>query len=100
MAFIATLGHSRASYVEFVTDERVETLMACHEHAFAFFGGVTREVLYDNVKTVVLARDAYGPGRHRFHPTFLDFAKELRARIAQHERQGSNAVSSQPATAT
>jgi transposase len=74
-AFIATLGHSRASYVEFVTDEKVETLMACHEHAFAFFGGVTREVLYDNVKTVVLARDAYGPGRHRFHPTFLDFAR-------------------------
>ena len=33
-------------------------------------------------------------------PTFLDFAKELKARIAQHERQGSNAVSSQPATAT
>lgn len=73
-AFIATLGHSRATYVEFVEDERLETLLACHERAFAFFGGVPREVLYDNMRAVVLARDAYGAGRHRFHPTFWDFA--------------------------
>jgi transposase len=39
-AFIATLGWSRASYVEFVTDERLETLLGCHERAFYFFGGV------------------------------------------------------------
>ncbi|RWU19484.1 IS21 family transposase [Xanthomonas phaseoli] len=73
-AFVATLGWSRASYVEFVTDERLETLLACHEHALAFFGGVSRQVLYDNMKTVVLERDAYGPGQHRFQPAFLDFA--------------------------
>jgi transposase len=60
-AFIATLGHSRAAYVEFVADERLETLLACHEHAFASFGGVPREVLYGNMKAVVLERDAYGP---------------------------------------
>src|SRR5215469_13943234 len=29
--FIATLGWSRATYVEFVTDERLETLLGCHE---------------------------------------------------------------------
>lgn len=73
-AFVATLGYSRASYVEFVTDEKLQTLLDCHEHAFDFFGGVVREVLYDNMKTVVLARDAYGPGEHRFQPAFLDFA--------------------------
>jgi transposase len=33
-AFIATLGWSRAAYVEFVTDERLETLLGCHERAF------------------------------------------------------------------
>jgi transposase len=42
--FIATLGWSRAAYVEFVTDERLETLLGCHERAFYFFGGVPREV--------------------------------------------------------
>ena len=59
--FIATLGWSRASYVEFVTDERIETLLGCHERAFCFFGGVPHEVLYDNMRTVVTERDHYGP---------------------------------------
>ena len=72
--FIATLGWSRATYVEFVTDERLETLLGCHERGFYFFGGVPREVLYDNMRTVVSDRDRYGPGLHRYNPTFLDFA--------------------------
>ena len=37
--FVATLGWSRAAYVEFVTDERVETLIEAHENAFLAFGG-------------------------------------------------------------
>ena len=73
--FVATLGWSRASYVEFVTDERVETLIEAHENAFLAFGGVPHEVLYDNMRTVVLERHGYGRGRHRFHPGFLDFAR-------------------------
>ena len=74
-AFCATLGFSRASYVEFVSNMKVETLIGCHERAFAAFGGVTRRVLYDNMKTVVLERDAYGEGEHRYHSGFLDYAK-------------------------
>ena len=66
--FVATLGWSRVAYVEFVTDERLESLMAAHENAFLAFGGVPREVLYDNMRTVVLERNGYGRGRHRFHP--------------------------------
>ena len=58
-----------------MTDERIEALIACHMRAFEFFGGVPREVLYDNVKTVALTRDAYGPGLHRFHPTLWDLAR-------------------------
>lgn len=74
-AFCATLGHSRASQVEFVSDMKVDTLIACHEHAFAHFGGVPRQVLYDNMKTVVLERDAHGEGEHRYHAGFLDYAR-------------------------
>jgi transposase len=73
--FIATLGWSRMAYVEFCDDERVETLIRCHEKAFVAFGGVTREVLFDNMKTVVLERNTYGRGVHRFHAGFLDYAK-------------------------
>jgi transposase len=76
-AFVATLGYSRASYVEFVSDMRLETLLACHSHCFEWFGGVPRRNLYDNMKTVVLERDAYGPARHRFQPGFLDFARHF-----------------------
>ena len=72
--FVAVLGYSRTAYVQFVTDERLETLMACHEAAFAFVGGTPHEVLYDNMRTVVIGRDAYGPGKHRFQPGFRDFA--------------------------
>jgi len=74
-AFCATMGYSRASYVEFVSDMKVATLIGCHERAFAAFGGVPRKVLYDNMKTVVIERDVYGDGQHRYHAGFLDFAK-------------------------
>ena len=77
-AFVATLGYSRACYVEFVTNERFETLKQCHINAFEFFGGVPREVLYDNMKTVVLERNTYGEGLHKFHPGLWDLAKQYR----------------------
>lgn len=74
-AFCATLGFSRMSFVEFVTDMKVETLIACHQHAFETFGGIPRRVLYDNMKTVVLERDASGGDGHRYHAGFLDYAR-------------------------
>lgn len=74
-AFVATMGYSRASFVEFVTNERLETLLHCHASAFEYFGGIPEEVLYDNMKTVVIERDAYSIGQHRFQPGFMDFAK-------------------------
>lgn len=89
--FVATLGWSRAAFVEFVPDERLETLLRCHEHAFLAFGGVPREVLLDNMRTVVLERDRYGRGQHRFHPGFLDFAGHcgFRPRLCQPYRAQS-----------
>ncbi len=57
--FVAVLGYSRMLYIEFTDNMRYDTLETCHRNAFRFFGGVPREVLYDNMKTVVLQRDAY-----------------------------------------
>ncbi len=73
-AFVATMGYSRATYVRFATDEQLETLLECMEGAFTYFGGVPHHVLFDNMKTVVLERDAYGLGQHRFQPKFRMFA--------------------------
>lgn len=64
--FIATLGWSGATYVEFVTDERMETLLGCHERAFCYFGGVPREVVYYNMRTVVTDWDRYRSNRRRY----------------------------------
>jgi transposase len=72
--FALVLGYSRCQYAEAVLDERLPTFLACHEHAFAWFGGLTTEILYDNPKTVVLRRDAAGTAIH-WNPTFRDFAE-------------------------
>ena len=74
-AFTAELGYSRYPFVEFTTNERAETLIACLERALFHFGGVPDQLLCDNPKTIVLRRHGYGPDHHRLHPLFLDFTK-------------------------
>jgi transposase len=54
--FVMVLGYSRAIYVEFTASSDVLTLIRCHMHAFECFGGYPREMLYDNMKQVVLLR--------------------------------------------
>lgn len=76
-AFVATLGYSRMSFVRFTVDETWPTVKACLEAAFGYFGGVAREVLFDNMKTVVLERNAYGRGQHRLHPGLLALSRDL-----------------------
>ena len=76
-AFVATLGFSRDAFVVFTTSQAFPVLRECHEAAFSYFGGVPREVLYDNMKTVVLERDAFGEGKHRFHTGLWDIAKHF-----------------------
>jgi transposase len=76
-AFVATLGFSRDAFVMFTTSQSFNVLRECHEEAFSRFGGVPREVLYDNMKTVVLERNAFGEGKHRFHPGLWDVAKHF-----------------------
>lgn len=53
-AFVMVLGFSRALFVKFTTSMRLATLIECHRQAFAFFGGVPQQVLYDNMKQVKL----------------------------------------------
>ena len=74
-SFVGVLGYSRWLYLEYVDSTRAEVLVACHRRMFQAFGGVPREVLYDNMRTVVTHRDAYGRGRHRLHDALWDLAK-------------------------
>lgn len=72
-AFVMTLGWSRMLYLEFTFSTDLAWWLRCHQHAFAYFGGVPREVLHDNLKTAVLARD--GAGGIHWQPRYLDFAQ-------------------------
>lgn len=74
-AFTATLGFSRWRWARFTTNEKADTLIQCHHALFETLGGVPKEILYDNAKTIVDTRDAYADGEHRWHPGMLDLAK-------------------------
>ncbi|WP_374595503.1 IS21 family transposase [Aquabacterium sp.] len=76
VAFVATLGYSRASYVKFGRSEDLEALRTGLREAFDFFGGVPQHVLFDNPKTVVIERDAYGEGLHRWNEGLRQLAEE------------------------
>ena len=70
--FVMVLAYSRAIYVEFTLDETLPTLIACHERAIRYFGGITQEVLYDNPRTIVFHR---GTDAACINPQFLDFCR-------------------------
>jgi transposase len=77
LAFVATLGYSRATWVRFTTAEDAQTLCECVREAVRYFGGVPRHVLFDNAKTVVVERDAYGEGQHRWHADMRALSNEF-----------------------
>jgi hypothetical protein len=52
--FVMTLSWSRHQYVELVFDQTVETWLRLHIHAFAYFGGVPRRIVLDNLKAAIL----------------------------------------------
>ena len=69
--FVMVLSYSRAVYAEFCLNLKTSTFLGCHERAFEYFGGIPRILLYDNLKSVVLARR----GKEvRFNPEILEFS--------------------------
>jgi transposase len=55
-AFSYILGYSRTRYAEYTVDIRVQNLIKMHLNAFRYTGGIPSEILYDNLKQVVLDR--------------------------------------------
>jgi transposase len=52
--FVTTLCYSRHQYAEIVFDQKVGTWIGLHQRALAFFGGVPRRVVLDNLKAAVV----------------------------------------------
>jgi len=51
--FLMVLGYSRKKFLKVTTDRNQETLFECLIDAFEHFEGVPKEILFDNMKTVV-----------------------------------------------
>jgi transposase len=70
--FVMVLCYSRLLYVEFTLSETMEHFLACHQNAFAVFGGVPAKIMVDNLKSAVLQRSI---GEDPvFNPRYRDFA--------------------------
>lgn len=77
--FVMVLCYSRMLYVEFTVSQTMEHFLACHQHAFEYFGAIPHKVMVDNLKSAVLKR-ALGEVPV-LNPRYVDFAAHHGFRI-------------------
>lgn len=70
--FVMTLCFSRHQYIEFVFDQKIETWLKCHRHAFEAFGGVPGKILIDNLKSGITNACYHDPLAQR---SYADYAE-------------------------
>lgn len=75
VAFVMVLSYSRAIFLRFFLGLHIWNFLRGHQEAFSRWGGVTRVVLYDNLKSAVLERQG---DAIRFNPVLLDFSAHWR----------------------
>ncbi len=80
-ALLVVLGYSRLLFLDIVPRQTSLTVMLGLERAFARFGGVPREILFDQMKSVIVADHRPGGGRLLENPEFLRFAAHWGFRI-------------------
>jgi len=69
--FVAILPNSQYTYVEACKSQKREDLISCMNHAMAFYGGVPKAIVSDNLKSAVSRASKYEPDINR---SFKDFA--------------------------
>lgn len=70
-AFVMTLCWSRMVWLQFFHDMERVSFLRGHVDAFAFFGGVTRQLVYDNLKSACVERQGRAA---RFNESLLAIA--------------------------
>jgi transposase len=68
--FVAVLGASNYTYAEATYTQQVRDFIASHVRAFAYFGGVPRAVVPDNLKSGVTKACRYEPALQRSYEHF------------------------------
>lgn len=79
--FWATRGDSRACYVCFSEYEKQEDWLAGIEGALNYSDGVPQELLFDSAKCLMIERDAYGEGKHRWNSKLLQMSTDYGFRL-------------------
>lgn len=77
-AFVMVLSFSRMLFVTFTRSMALTELVACHQEAFAYFGGIPSAVLYDNMAQV------RKPGSGELNPLMADFAAHYGFAVKTH----------------
>ena len=71
--FIAVLSCSGYTYAEATSDTKLENWLNCHIHAYEYFGGVTRLLIPDNLKTGVIKNTRYETVLNRSYQELAEY---------------------------
>ena len=71
--FIAVLPCSGYTYAEATSDTKLENWLNCHIHAYEYFGGVTRLLIPDNLKTGVIKNTRYETVLNRSYQELAEY---------------------------
>ena len=90
--FIAVLSCSGYTYAEATSDMKLENWLNCHIHAYEYFGGVTRLLIPDNLKTGVIKNTRYETVLNRSYQELAEYYDTaiVPARV-EHPRDKSHA---------
>lgn len=80
-ALVVVLAFSRLLWLKFYPRQTLTTLIAGLEEAFAYLGGVPQELLFDQLKAVILDDARADGGKLLENPEFLRFAHHWHFRI-------------------
>jgi transposase len=80
-ALVVVLGYSRLLWLQFFARQTMAVLMRGLEEAFEFFGGVTSELLFDQLKAVIVDDERLNGGKLLENAEFLRFASHWGFRI-------------------
>lgn len=87
-ALLVVLGYSRLLWMRFYARQTLMTLIRGLESAFEFFGGVPQELLFDQMRSVVLSDERLGGSGLIMNAEFVRFAAHwgFRARACRPYR--------------
>lgn len=74
--FLMVLGYSRTKFVKLTSDKTQKTLFKCMNEAFKYFGGVPKEIVFDNMATVV-DRANSRIGNVKLNSKFVQYSKDI-----------------------